>query len=847
MTRAILSFFGGLFSFVLLGVFFGALTLGGVIWVYTHDLPSTDQLANYSPPMISRVYSGEGQMIDEFARERRLFTPIEDIPPLLREAFISAEDRYFYEHSGFNPLAMLSAARDAVLSGGRNTRGASTITQQVMKNFLLSSDRTIERKIREIILAWRVEQSLSKDEILELYLNEIFLGQNSFGVAAAAQTYFNKTLEDLTVEEMAFLAALPQAPSEYHPVRAHDRVVTRRNWILGQMAENGYITEDEAVAAQARPLLTVQGGEIPAFRDALPERDYFSDEIRRQLSTTFGEEEFFTGGLSIRATVHPQLQVTAAHALQRALEDYDRTQGDWRGTGIRLEAADLVDADHWRAALAATTLARDITLDNPWHPAVVLEVNPDRARVGIEGIDAVGQIDRPDINWLPGSLADTLTVGDVVFVRAVTSNRDGSFERWSLRQVPEVEGAFMAMDVNTGRVIAMQGGFSYQASSFNRATQAMRQPGSSFKPFVYAAALDSGFTPATIIIDAPIEIDTGEGIWRPNNAGGDFLGPAPMRLGIEQSRNLMTIRLAQEVGMDVVAGYAERFGVYDRLQPFLANALGAQETTLFRVVAAYAMFANGGERVEPTLVDRVQDRWGRTVYRHDQRQCVECSEPDLPAGQAPWIASRRQQVMDPITAYQLTSMLQGVVQRGTASGAIHLPVPVAGKTGTTNDARDVWFVGYTSTIVAGCYIGYDRPRSLGRRASGGGMCAPVFQEFMEQAIREFGGGRFAVPPGGQFINIDRHTGERLADGSSGADVVAEYFRSGEEPVFGIGALIDGGFQMGMTLPVFAPDQTGDGLVTEDGIEVGAETHTPGQVLVVPGQSNFGTLSAGGLY
>ena len=846
MTRAILSFFGGLFSFLLLGLFFGALTLGGVIWAYSHDLPSTDQLANYSPPMISRVYSGEGQMIDEFARERRLFTPIADIPPLLREAFISAEDRFFYEHSGFNPLAMLAAARDAVVSRGRNMRGASTITQQVMKNFLLSSDRTIERKIREIILAWRVEQTLSKDQILELYLNEIFLGQNSFGVAAAAQTYFNKTLEDLSIEEMAFLASLPQAPSEYHPVRAHDRVLARRNWVLGQMAANGYITQAEAEAAQARPLLTVQGGDIAAFRQNLPPRDYFTDEIRRQLSSQFGEEEFFTGGLTIRATVSPELQVTAAHALQRALEEYDRAQGEWRGTGIRLGADDLVDEAHWREALARADLPRDITLDNPWHPAVVLDVTPDVAHVGIDGVEDIGQIDRSDINWLPGSLADTLSVGDVVFVRAVTSDRDGSFQRWSLRQVPEVEGAFMAMDVNTGRVIAMQGGFSYQSSSFNRATQAMRQPGSSFKPFVYAAALDSGFTPATIIIDAPIEIDTGEGIWRPNNASGDYLGPAPMRLGIEQSRNLMTIRLAQEVGMDVVAGYAERFGVYDRLQPFLANALGAQETTLFRVVAAYAMFANGGERVEPTLVDRVQDRWGRTIYRHDQRRCVECADPNLPPGQAPWIASDRQRVMDPITAYQLTSMMQGVVQRGTAAGAINLGVPVAGKTGTTNDARDVWMVGYTSTMVAGCYIGFDRPRTLGRRASGGRMCAPVFQEFMSQAVREFGGGRFAVPPGGHFITIDRHTGERVPDGSGG-DVVAEYFRDGEEPVFGIGALIDGGFAMGQSLPVFAPGSDASGLVTHDGQDLNAQDETGAGTIQVPAQASFGTLSAGGLY
>jgi penicillin-binding protein 1A len=840
VIRAFLSFFGGLFSFVLMGIVFGVLTVGGIVWSYAHDLPSHEQLATYSPPTISRIYSGEGRLIDEFAQERRLFTPIDDIPPSVRQAFISAEDRNFYEHQGFDPLAMVSALRDAIVSRGQNLRGASTITQQVMKNFLLSGDRTGERKIREIILAWRVEQTLSKDQILELYLNEIFLGQNSYGVTAAAQTYFNKTLDDLSLEEMAFLAALPQAPSEYHPVRARERVTARRNWILGQMADNGFITPEDAAAAQARPLLTVQGGDIPAFRESMPARDYFTDEIRRQLSGSFGEAEFFGGGLSIRATVHPELQIRAAHALQRALERYDRERGRWRGTGERLPPEALADGA-WRDALARVNVARDVTLGGRWRPAVVLEVSANRATLGIEGVEATGTIERDDLSWARGSLADNLTVGDVVHVRAITRDSDGAFQRWSLRQVPEVQGGFMAMDVNTGRVIAMQGGFSYQHSVFNRATQALRQPGSAFKPFVYAAGLDSGFSPATIVIDAPLEVESGGTVWRPTNASNRFYGPTPVRTGIEQSRNLMTVRLAQEVGMDVIAGYAERFGVYDRMQPFLANSLGAQETTLFRMVAAYAMFANGGERVEPTLVDRVQDRWGRTVYRHDQRNCVECGQPDLPAGQAPWIASQRQRVMNAITAYQLTSMMEGVITRGTARG-INLPVPVAGKTGTTNDARDVWFVGYTSNIVAGCYIGYDRPRPLGGSASGGGMCGPVFQYFMEAAVREFGGTRFAVPPGGRFIRINRHSGERVSDDASGPDIVAEYFRDGEEPVFGISALIDGGFAMGMNLPLFNPGEAASEVAETETVISGS-----GEQVVVPSTSSFGTISSGGLY
>ena len=389
----------------------------------------------------------------------------------------------------------------------------------------------------------------------------------------------------------------------------------------------------------------------------------------------------------------------------------------------------------------------------------------------------------------------------------------------------------------------MQGGFSYQHSSFNRATQATRQPGSSFKPFVYAAALDSGYSPNTIVIDAPIEVQTGEGIWRPQNASNQFYGPSPLRTGIERSRNLMTVRLAQDVGMDTVARYAERFGVYDDAQPFLANSLGSQETTLFRMVAAYSMFANGGERVEPTLVDRIQNRFGATVYRHDQRLCPDCELASLEPGLAPGILSTRERVMDPITAYQLTSMMRGVVQRGTASGSVNLPVPTAGKTGTTNEARDVWFVGFTSNIAAGCYIGYDQPEPLGRGASGGGMCGPVFQQFMLEAIQEYGGGDFPVPEGGQFFPIDRYSGARLPAGSSGDHVVYELFREGEEPYEGILSVIDGGWAMSSDIPIFSqPGQTGGG----GGQGVLVET-SDGTTARVPTATGFGTLSSGGLY
>ncbi|WP_431299787.1 penicillin-binding protein 1A [Tabrizicola sp. BL-A-41-H6] len=851
MLRFIGSVLGGIFTTLTLGMLFAGLTLGAIFYMYGRDLPSHENLAQYTPATISRIYSGEGRIIDEFAKERRLFVPSEDIPELVKDAFVSAEDKNFYTHHGYDARGMVAALVEAVQSRGESMRGASTITQQVMKNFLLDGSRSIERKIKEIILATRLEQTLSKDKILELYLNEIFLGKNSYGVAAASQTYFNKPLSALAPHEAAMLAAMPQAPGKYDPVTAKERVTERRNYVLREMWQNGYIDEATYLSEKEQPLRSVQNGDFEAFREALPPRSYFTDEIRRQLSGTFGEDEFFSGGLTIRATVDPDLQDAAADALRAELEKFDRGQGVWRGTGQTLPSEALTSEDAWRTALAALQVPRDV---KTWFPAVVLEVGENNARLGIEGVanDEDGHfIPAEDVTWArkrlaDGSLAkkakvagDLVSVGDVVLVRAVT-NDDGTFKRWSLRQVPEVQGAFMAMDVNTGRVLAMQGGFSYQDSVFNRTTQATRQPGSSFKPFVYAAALDSGFTPATIVVDAPIEIDTPQGLWTPKNASNKYYGPAPLRTGIEQSRNLMTIRIAQEITMRTVAGYAERFGVYDRMNPFLANALGAQETTLFKMVAAYSMFANGGERVEPTLVDRVQDRFGNTIYRHDQRICADCTASNLPRGQGVSINSNRERVINAITAYQLTSMMEGVVQRGTARG-INLPVPVAGKTGTTNDAKDVWFIGYTSNIAAGCYIGYDQPRTLADNASGGGYCGPVFQQFMQTAIKKYGGGEFRVPPGGYFLKIDRFTGQQLPDDAVGDNVVAEYFRQGEEPIFGLGAMVDGGFAMGENLPLFAYGET------DGGASSATVTNAEGETVVVPKKADFGTVSSGGLY
>nr|WP_174825693.1 MULTISPECIES: PBP1A family penicillin-binding protein [unclassified Ruegeria] len=812
-----------------MGIFMAALVIGAVFWMYGRDLPSHESLAQYKPPTISRIYSGEGQLIDEFAQERRLFTPSEEIPDLVKQAFISAEDKNFYTHQGYDPRGIIAAGVEAVKSKGENVRGASTITQQVMKNFLLSGDRRAERKIKEIILATRLEDTLDKEQILELYMNEIFLGQNSYGVTAAAQTYFNKTLQELAPHEAATLAAMPKAPSDFHPVREKDRLLARRNYVLREMNQNGYIDQATYKAETNMPLRSVQNGDFESFRTALPPRDYFTDEIRRQLSEDFGEGEFFTGGFTVRASVDEEMQVEAARALRVALQKYDRSRGKWRGTGEVIPEDKLTDEVQWREALAITEVPRDVVLPTQWYPAVVLNVADQSLTVGIEDGPADGTVPRSDIQWMQGNFQDNFKRGDVILVMA------GEEGQWSARQVPEVQGGFVAMDVNSGRVLAMQGGFSYQDSVFNRATQAQRQPGSSFKPFVYAAALDSGYSPATIVVDAPIEVNTPQGLWRPKNSSNKFYGPTPLRTGIEQSRNLMTIRLAQEVTMPVVAGYAERFGVYDRMGAFLANSLGSEETTLYKMVAAYAMFANGGERVEPTLVDRIQDRFGKTIYRHDDRQCLDCNSSWLEPDESPTIETNRSQVMDAITAYQLTSMMKGVVDRGTASSHVNLPVPTAGKTGTTNESKDAWFIGFTSNIVAGCYIGYDRPRPMGRGAYGGTMCGPVFQSFMEKAVEKYGGGPFEVPPGGHFIKIDRFSGARLPADATGEYVVAEYFRDGVDGF--IDRVYDGGFAMGSDLPLFEEVHSSGRQVT---------TSTGNTVTVGPNASQ-GELQGGGLY
>ncbi|WP_082092550.1 penicillin-binding protein 1A [Devosia epidermidihirudinis] len=777
---------GWLFGF---GMFLalGAVAGGAVyLTMVSAELPDYTVLKDYQPPVTTRVHAADGTLLAEFARERRLFQPIETVPPLLIHAFLSAEDKDFYNHGGIAFDGVIRAVRDNVLArvdGNSSIQGGgSSITQQVAKNFLLTSEQTWDRKIQEALLAIRIESTFSKDRILELYLNEIFLGLNSYGVAAAALNYFDKALYQLTLGEAAYIAALPKGPNNYHPFRRPQAAIERRNWVIDRMVENGYATAAEAAEAKQEPLNVVNrtGG------SQLYLAEYFTEEVRRELAKLYGEDQLYGGGLSVRTTLEPKLQEYARQALMDGLISYDH------GKGFRGPVASIELGEDWGVDVSKISPLSDVP---EWQLAVVLEVEGNQAQIGLRpdrmgdgGVASdrvIGTLAGPDIKWVSKPVRDILKVGDVIYVSPVT----GKTGNYTLEQVPEIEGALVAMDPRTGRVLAMVGGFSYAMSEFNRATQALRQPGSSFKPIVYAAALDNGYTPASVVLDAPVEIRNGDGsIWRPENYAQQFYGPQTLRRGIERSRNVMTVRLAKDIGMPLVAEYARLFGIYDSMQPVLAMALGAGETTDMRMTAAYATIANGGRKIVPTLIDRVQDRYGVTVYRHDQRVCQACEATEWHGQGEPAIIDNREQVLDPMTAYQITSMMEGVVQRGTGTAAKVLNRPVAGKTGTTNDYKDAWFVGFTPELAVGVYVGYDKPRSMGSSVTGGSFAVPIFTEFMQKALAGKPATAFAEPPGMTDAWINPNTGVKAFEGEAS---IKEAFKPGSGPnlmtsVIGVG-------------------------------------------------------------
>lgn len=815
-----LSFLGFAFTagvFVFLACAAGAAYF---LWQISRDLPDYEKLSNYKPPVVTRVHAGDGRLIGEFAKERRIYVPVQVMPKLVINAFLAAEDQNFYEHSGID---FQGIARAVFNNLTRNRReGASTITQQVAKNFLLTSDRTFMRKAKEAILAIRIDRAFTKDQILDLYLNQIYLGAGSYGVAAAGLRYFGKELHELDIQEAAYLASLPKEPSKFQLTTARpgtknfQDALRRRNDTMDNMVKIKAITAAQAEAAKKMPLEMASRQIGPSTFAA----EYFAEEVRRSLVDLYGQDEndptnssLLTGGYSVRSTVNPEFQLMARAALRHGLVNFDRTRGGWRGPVAHID----VNGD-WGAKLAEVQALADL---DPWRLGVVLESSKDKALIGLQpGRQPNGVIETErktvelpaeGVKWAYNSLKnkvksksgfgvnDVLAIGDVVYisppsefdqpVKETTAGGKASraeaklvLPPWQLMQIPEIGGAAVVMDPHNGRVLALAGGFSFAESQFDRAVQARRQPGSSFKPIVYAAALDNGYTPATIVNDAVIAIDQGnnQGLWRPENDDKQVYGPTPLRIGLEKSRNLMTVRLAQDIGMPIVSEYARRFGVYDDLPPLLSMALGAGETTLMRLTTAYCSFVNGGKKVKSTFIDRIQDRYGHTVWRADGRQCPACAADAWRGQEVPQLADDRQQIVDPMSAYQITSMLEGVALRGTGA-IVHKTVgkPLAGKTGTTNDEKDAWFIGFSPDIAMGVFIGYDNPKPMGRTAFGGVVAAPIFADFMKLALKDKPAIPFRSPPNISMVLVNRHTGQRT--GREDPDAIEEYFKPGTEP------------------------------------------------------------------
>jgi penicillin-binding protein 1A len=763
-----------LLALVGLGLLGAAIAAGAYFYV-VRGLPNAGALASYEPPLPTNIRDINGRPMRMFARERRVFLPYEDMPPLLVAAFISAEDKTFFEHSGLDYPGIFQAVLTNIetMGSGRRPVGASTITQQLAKNLLLTNELSLVRKAREAVLARRIEEIFTKEQILELYLNQIFLGRNAYGVEAASQAYFDKSTRELKLEEIAFLAVLPKAPANYNPVSHREQATARRDWVLGQMAANGYITPVQLRDARAMPLETVR----PASRVVDRTGDYFVEDVRRALIERFGEtaedgaNSVYAGGLWVRTSFDPRLQRAAAEAMRDGLVRYDRLKG-WYGPPARIELG-----DGWAERLRAVNLP--VGYDD-WRAAVVL-AGGSVLRLGfIDGSEGRMPAHRADMRKGNGTAADLLRPGDVIPVERVSGNE------YALRQIPQVSGGMVVEEARTGRVLAMVGGFDARASQFNRATQALRQPGSAFKPFVYATALDNGFTPSSIIVDGPFCVfqsrRLGQKCFR--NFGGGSAGPRTMRWGLEQSRNLMTVRTAYNVGMDKVTDTARKMGIGDYPE-VLAVALGAGETTVLKLTNAYAMLVDHGRALRPTVIDYVQDRKGKVIWRADERLCERCNMPEYDGQPMPRPAEVRRQAMDPRTAFQVVHMLEGVVQRGTATRLRDLDRPIMGKTGTTSGPTDAWFVGGTPDLVAGLYVGYDTPRNLGGWVQGGNLAAPIWKSFAQAAFKDAPALPFQAPGGIRMVRVDRMSGKRVfgvwPTEQAKAAVIWEAFKPESEP------------------------------------------------------------------
>lgn len=770
-------------TLLVVGAFVGSLGALAILYYFGQGLPDYAQLAKYEPPVSTRLYASDGRLFAEYATQKRIFVPIEAIPERVKKTFLAAEDKSFYAHTGLDFFGIIRAAFVNLMQMGSNKRlvGASTVTQQVAKNLLLANMSTrasFDRKIKEAILAFRIESALSKDRILEIYLNEIYLGRSSYGVAAAALNYFDKALNDLSIAEMAYLAALPKAPSKYNPKRHYEEAKARRDWVISRMYEENLITWDEAKAAQKEPI---------TFKKPDPKKvvraDCFAEEVRRIVASKYGESGLYQGGLTVRTTLTPQLQKTAEWALRKGLMGYDRRHG-WRGA---LYHVDLKSTEEsvWLPILKAIEPPPG---SGRWQLAIVLELTPAAAQIGLRS-GMTGKIPLKELKWARQALPpiknpsgnvpilnvgpqithpqEVVQVGDIILVDVA----DRKNNAYSLQQIPEVSGALIVMDPHTGRVLAMAGGFSFDSSQFNRVSQAKRQPGSAIKPFVYLTAMERGFSPTTCVSDSPISVAMGYGLgtYAPKNVTSRYYGTVPLRVGLQKSLNMMTIRLVhQYIGMRPVARLIEKFGIMDRVPMQLAMALGAGETTLLRLATGYSMLANGGKKLTPTLIDRVQDRHGNTIFVSDTRSCAGCNNISWRGQEVPTITDNREQIADARSIYQITSMLEGAVRNGSARRAQVVGKIMAAKTGTTNNERDAWMFAYTPDIVVGTYVGYDEPRTLGHMEGGARVALPIIVDFLQESLKDVPSKPFEMPPGMKIVCIKEMSGSSARPGDWGA-------------------------------------------------------------------------------
>ena len=736
--------------------FVGLIGIVSILWYYSNDLPDYKFLKNYKPPISSKLYSNDGQLLSEFSSEKRIFVPYNSIPSLVVNSFLSAEDKNFFKHPGVDAKGVIRAAINNIsnLLYSKRLEGASTITQQVAKNFLLSNEVSIDRKLKEAILAFRIERALTKQRILELYLNQIYLGEGSYGIASASLQYFDKPISELDYSEAALLAALPKAPSRYNPYKDIELAKFRRNLVLKNLYDNNYLNKQEFKNLSEKEINLKKRKSV-----YLENSNYYVEDIRKLIVDKYGFDKVYKKGFIINTPLNLNLQEKATQSLRKGLIEFDKKKG-WRGPLLNKKYN-----SEWSSNLNDYKLEESIG----WELSIIKKINRFSAEIEtLDGIDGI--IEFSSIDWTKKKFEDLFNTGDIIYVEKIKDNK------FNLRQLPKANGAIIVMNPYTGRVLALSGGFSFKHSEFNRATQAFRQPGSAFKPFVYALALENGYTPATLILDAPIVFDQGEDLklWKPENYGKKFYGPSTLRTGVEKSRNLMTVRIAQNLGIKKIAEFATELNIYENPEELLSLSLGSSETTLLKLTSAYCSFVNGGKLINPKFIDRIQDSEGNTIFNSENRECDGCDQISYLSKNIPKIKNNFKQIISKETAYQMTSILEGTVKRGTAKGLKDLNLDLGGKTGTTNKNTDTWFVGFSSNYVIGIYVGYDEPSSLGRYETGSRTAMPIFKNFVINAVKKDKARPFKIPQGIKMLVVNHKTGERAS--YSDESIIIEAFK-----------------------------------------------------------------------